>query len=175
MAEPITGINMGTWGATSGTFRWRDAEGIRYHLHRERPQDLWHIRYPRGPEGSETFEIMLTNTEAQRMIDAAKDGGAEIEFHPIYAEDREPPCILEEAIRMVGGPRMEDYGHPAENFTCWSNLCKAAGFDLEPTELSKIMLLLKFSLMLHKYKRDNNVDLAGYAKLDAMLEEHFHG
>lgn len=170
MAEPITGINMGTWVATLGTFRWRDAEGIRYHLHRERTQDLWHIR---GPEGSET---MLTNTEAQRMVDAAKDGGAEIEFHPIHVEtDREPPCILEEAIRMVGGPRMEDYGHPAENFTRWSNLCKAAGFDLEPTELSKIMLLLKVSRMLHKYKRDNNVDLAGYAKLDAMLEEHFHG
>lgn len=170
MADPITGINMGTWVATSGTFRWRDAEGIRYHLHRERSQDLWHIR---GPEGSET---MLTNTEAQRMVDAAKDGGAEIEFHPIYAEvDREPPCILEEAIRMVGGPRMEDYGHPAENFIRWSNLCKAAGFDLEPTELSKIMLLLKFSRMLHRYKRDNNVDLAGYAKLDAMLEEHFRG
>ena len=175
MAEPITGINMGTWVATLGTFRWRDAAGICYRLHRERPQDLWHIRCPRGPEGSETFEIMLTNAEAQRMVDAAKDGGAEIEFHPIHVEDREPPCILEEAMRMVGGPRMEDYGHPAENFTRWSNLCKAAGFDLEPTDLSKIMLLLKFSRMLHRYKRDNNVDLAGYAKLDAMLEEHFRG
>jgi len=83
--------------------------------------------------------------------------------------DCEPQeSVLQEAQRLTHGPRQEDYSHPLDDYTRTAALVNAAlrhklRVNLEPEDLTVIMALVKISRHMHKPKRDNMVDLAGYA------------
>ena len=72
--------------------------------------------------------------------------------------------VLDEAKRIVYGERNEAYGDPSDDFAniaaIWSVI-----FNQEVTrdQVGLAMIALKMSRQLHKHKRDNLVDIAGYA------------
>lgn len=90
----------------------------------------------------------------------------------------EPPSILTEADGLVSGARREAYGHPFDNFTA---IAKMFTVLLEPAfkrgsvtaeEAAMCMLAVKLCREINAPKRDNRVDMAGYAKvLDLVVSE----
>tara|TARA_Y100000992_G_C21095735_1_gene410151 strand:+ start:221 stop:499 length:279 start_codon:yes stop_codon:yes gene_type:complete len=76
--------------------------------------------------------------------------------------------ILIEAARLVDGDRQQDYGHPQDDFkriaTIWSTLLEnKLNVDLTASEVGAMMIALKLSRTAFKNKRDNWIDIAGYA------------
>lgn len=76
--------------------------------------------------------------------------------------------ILMEAHRLTHGDRNKDYGHPYDDCSRTASMINAMLGDklkapLLPSEAALIMCLVKISRQVHKPKRDNMVDLAGYA------------
>jgi hypothetical protein len=85
-------------------------------------------------------------------------------------EEREN--ILQEAMRITTGDRNKDYGSPAEDFGRVAKLWSAIlGVNITPMQAVMCMVLLKVSRQTNKNKRDNLVDIAGYARVAEMLGE----
>lgn len=80
---------------------------------------------------------------------------------------------VEEAHRLVHGNRGADYGHPIEDYTRTGRMWGAIlGLpDLDPRTCCLMMAALKVSREVNKHKRDNLVDLAGYAECAQMVAE----
>lgn len=85
----------------------------------------------------------------------------------IYEEE----SICEEAYRIQGGDRQQDYGDPTENFqdiaTLWNDyifVAKGQDGQMEARDIAHMMILMKIARNCHKPKRDNAVDMAGYAQ-----------
>tara|TARA_R110000744_G_C19367560_1_gene562058 strand:+ start:2761 stop:3225 length:465 start_codon:yes stop_codon:yes gene_type:complete len=98
--------------------------------------------------------------------------------------------ILDEAKEMTSGDRMKDYGHPRDNFQnvaiLWNAFLMNKVMEVEnkiPGELREsqvrfnendialMMILLKVAREQSKHKRDNIVDIAGYARNLAQMYE----
>jgi hypothetical protein len=91
----------------------------------------------------------------------------------------------EEAMGLICGPRMAFYGPPWENLasigTVWTEYAKIALEDhgeLNVTDVSMLMVLLKVMRQARGYHRDSTVDIIGYAALaevtnDAVAREVF--
>lgn len=84
--------------------------------------------------------------------------------------------ILEEAIRITSADRQNDYGHPADHFARTIGAINAIFADKlrEPFAVSDWPLILtldKVSRESNKHKRDNLVDMAGYARTAEMVHE----
>lgn len=80
--------------------------------------------------------------------------------------------ILVEALRLTSGDRQATYGPPDQDFrrtaAMWSALF---GHAFEPKDVALAMILLKASRQIHQRKRDNWVDIAGYARCGAICDE----
>ena len=105
--------------------------------------------------------------------------GATAEYHlakwrklTIHYQQR-PESILEEADRLTGGDRNNDYGHPAHDFNrtakIWSALLNV---DVTAQQVALCMVGVKMSRLTHRYKRDSVVDIAGYARTMEMVEDY---
>lgn len=86
--------------------------------------------------------------------------------------------ILQEAAELVGGQRNSDYGHPAKDFAktaaIWNGILAtklAPGASIEPADVALCMIGVKLSREVNRHKRDNLVDIAGYAQTIMMLQE----
>lgn len=80
--------------------------------------------------------------------------------------------ILEEAERIVGGERQEQYGDVRESFIHISELWSAyLGKQLSVFDVAHLMMLLKISRNSHNIKRDNLTDVCGYARCAEKLLE----
>ena len=86
---------------------------------------------------------------------------------------RKEESILEEAKRIVHGDRGENYGHPFEDFSRTAQIWSAIlGIDVEPEQVALCMVGVKISREVHRPKRDNIVDGAGYFEtLDMVKKE----
>jgi hypothetical protein len=83
-------------------------------------------------------------------------------------EPKGTESILQEAQRLTHGDRNKDYGHPLDDYTRTAALVSALlahklTSPLTPSEAAMIQCCVKLSRQVHKPKRDNMVDLAGYA------------
>jgi hypothetical protein len=77
-----------------------------------------------------------------------------------HAED-----VLEEALRITSGDRNASYGPPDQDFQRTASLWSALkGIPFTAREVAMFMILLKLSRETHQKKRDNSVDIAGYAR-----------
>lgn len=82
-----------------------------------------------------------------------------------------------EAERLTHGDRQGDYGHPLDDFGRTSGLINAAlqhklKEPLTPEDVMLCLILVKVSRQVNKPKRDNLVDIAGYANIiDMAIEE----
>ena len=95
--------------------------------------------------------------------------------------NRNPETICQEADRLVSHDRGNDYGHPLEDFSrtgsLWapilSDWAKMTDGDepISPELVGLCMIALKISREINRPKRDNRVDIAGYAKCLEMINE----
>lgn len=80
--------------------------------------------------------------------------------------------ILNEAAGLVHGNRQEDYGDPLQSLErvamMWSAIL---GVTVKPEQVPLCMIALKISRECHRPKRDNRVDIAGYAELLQIIDE----
>jgi uncharacterized protein DUF6378/uncharacterized protein DUF4406 len=82
--------------------------------------------------------------------------------------------ILEEAQRLVYGPRQASYGHPFDDFSRTGRIWGAIlGIpDVSPEKVALCMAGLKVSRLVETpAHHDSNVDLAGYAGTYALVRE----
>lgn len=72
--------------------------------------------------------------------------------------------IAEEAIEIVNGARRNHYGTPLDNHSrtadFWSTYL---GIKITPEQVCYMMMLVKIARAMEKDKRDNGVDIVGYA------------
>jgi hypothetical protein len=85
--------------------------------------------------------------------------------------------ILEEAQRLVHGPRQHDYSHPFEDYTRTGRLWGAIlGIpDIDPRICCLMMAAVKISREVHRPKRDNRVDGAGYFECADLVAQRQEG
>lgn len=84
--------------------------------------------------------------------------------------------ILQEAQNVVYGDRQADYGSATSNFQLiadyWNvTLGKKLSSPISPKEVGLCMISLKMAREINKSKRDNLVDIAGYAGTLEKLEK----
>lgn len=80
--------------------------------------------------------------------------------------------ILPEAHELVHGARQQDYGHPLDDFACTGRIWGALlGIpDVPPEKVALCLIAMKLSRESRVPKRDNRVDIAGYAETAEMIE-----
>lgn len=79
--------------------------------------------------------------------------------------------ILEEAQDLVCGDRQQAYGDAYESFDRIAKLWSAyKGIRITPKDVASMMILMKVSRSVTSSKRDNWVDMAGYAELGSQIE-----
>jgi hypothetical protein len=81
--------------------------------------------------------------------------------------------ILEEAARLVNGPRRAEYGHPKENFEDVAKIWRVILRDERITaeNVVQCMIALKLCRAKQGYHRDSYVDISGYSRCAEMLNE----
>jgi hypothetical protein len=88
---------------------------------------------------------------------------------------KEQEGILQEADRIAGEQRSRDYGHPKANHeriaVGWSVIL---GVPVTAAQVALCMIWLKVAREINTPKRDNRVDIAGYAKCLDMIIAHAH-
>lgn len=88
------------------------------------------------------------------------------------------PNILEEANALVHGVRNADYGHPADDFAAAAKAFNAyvekkynIANLLEAADVPIFQMIVKIMREANKPKRDNLVDIAGYAATLEMVHD----
>lgn len=84
--------------------------------------------------------------------------------------------VLDEAKRITAGTRQNDYGHPRDDFartaTIWTGILASKlrpGAEITAIDVPLCMIAVKLARQVHRHKRDNLVDIAGYARTAAMI------
>lgn len=99
-------------------------------------------------------------------------------IEPLPGEDvwALPEGILDEAKRITSGDRQRDYDHPKPNHeriaAMWNTYLavrKEPSGPIAAEDVAAMMILLKIVRNCHTPKRDNAVDIAGYARCLARI------
>lgn len=71
----------------------------------------------------------------------------------------------------IASVRAGDYGHPRSNFSHISSIASAIlKKEITPRDICVIMIATKLSREIHKHKKDNLVDIVGYAQAWSLIE-----
>lgn len=104
------------------------------------------------------------STGANAEIALARWMGLEIIYQ--HKED-----VLEEALRITSGDRQAQYGPPDQDFQRTAKMWTALkGVEFTANDVAMFMILLKCSRQTHQNKRDNWVDIAGYARCGSLVK-----
>ena len=110
------------------------------------------------------------NTKSQMACGLLRKG---VIFKKLDSEESVKQSILDEAKAIVEGSRQSDYGDPVESF---ERIAKTAsmitGKDLSPKECCAVLMAVKIVRESFKHKRDNLIDLCGYAHIMNKLNEN---
>ena len=83
-----------------------------------------------------------------------------------FPERNPKTSILQEASEIVAGPRQVSYGPPEKCMAAIAALWSAyIGKDITPADVAALNILQKLARERHRPKRDNRVDIAGYAEI----------
>jgi len=99
-----------------------------------------------------------------------------VQLHRLKITD-EPPrpvSVLAEASHVTSGARQNDYGHPRDDFArtaaMWNGVLAAKlRAPITAMDIPLCMIAVKLAREAHRHKRDNLVDIAGYARTAAMI------
>jgi len=116
-------------------------------------------------------------TRAPRpAVDLSACGHAQAGLHSPEQGETSSESVLDEAKRITGGSRQSDYGHPADDFArtarMWTGILAGKlrdGAEVGPMDVPLCMIAVKLARQAHRHKRDNLVDIAGYARTAAMV------
>ena len=148
---------MATCNAIAMLPMWRKSRGARveYLLAREMGMELL---------DAETLKPLADAPAAAVMLAVAAEKTPAAE------------SVLDEAKRITGGERRQDYGHPADDFAhtamMWNGILAGKlreGAAITAMDIPLCMIAIKLARQSHRYKRDNLVDIAGYARTAAMV------
>ena len=123
-----------------------------------------------------TLEAVLATEIGLRFFDAIS--GMQLEEPPrtTYAAESGMNSVLDTAKQVTGGPRCTDYGHPADDFAktaaMWTGILAdrlAEGESITAGDVPLCMIAVKLARQAHRHKRDNLVDIAGYARTASMV------
>jgi len=96
----------------------------------------------------------------------------------VVVHDQNDESILDEAKRLTTTARHSDYGHPADDFArtgaMWTGILASklrSGEQVTAMDVPLCMIAVKVARQAHRHKRDNLVDIAGYARTAAMVAE----
>lgn len=105
------------------------------------------------------------STGVGHEVAVARATGRPVLEYPSLDPVKEEP-VTQEACRLVTGPRQGSYGHPFDDFTRTGRMWGAIlGIDDVPPHLVGLcQVALKISREVNQAKRDNLVDIAGYAE-----------
>ena len=94
-----------------------------------------------------------------------------IEFKDIVEENKQ--SILSEAEEIVNGSRHSDYGNARESFGRIATIASVmTGKELSPEDCCAVLMAVKLVRESFAHKRDNLVDLCGYAHIMNELNEN---
>lgn len=86
--------------------------------------------------------------------------------------------VCQEALRIQGGERQQDYGNPKNNLleigASWEWYIKTnckVDVSITARDVAHMMILMKVARNVHKPKRDNWVDMAGYAQCGGKIDD----
>jgi hypothetical protein len=109
---------------------------------------------------------MLRGWESSSGAKAEKALAEWMRLEVLYEDDVD---ILEEALRITKGDRNASYGPPDQDFQRTAAMWSAIkGVPFEAREVALFMVALKLSRETHQRKRDNWVDIAGYARCGSL-------
>lgn len=91
---------------------------------------------------------------------------------PPFDKDRSEKhkTILEEAREVTDGARQSDYGDAEESFDRICSILKAFDILIDPYDIPIILIAIKLVRESYSHKRDNLVDICGYARLYSILK-----
>lgn len=147
---------------------WNDIDSVGFSLSDAIDRDIRALRRCDAiymlPEWENSKGARAEKALAEWMgLDVYYQVGVEIST-PLKDED-----VLEEALRITKGDRNAQYGPPDQDFqrtdAMWSAL---KGVPFEAKEVAMFMVALKLSRETHQRKRDNWVDIAGYARCGSL-------
>lgn len=150
-------LNIWDWGGTSeGVDFWEECRVAAKH------NTAWPSYPPKAKQEADGW--------TQEEIEKAAFSPREWTDIPQDVKPRETESILAEAERLVHGDRRRDYGTPDENFSRIARRWAAIlGHPVTTTQVVECMIALKFARQEEKPKRDNWVDIAGYAQCGSEL------
>ena len=109
------------------------------------------------------------STGATAEVALAKWKGIPVYRYP-NMQRLEDEDVLEEALRITRGDRQNQYGPPDQDFERTAKMWSALkGVEFTKQDVAMFMVLLKCSRQTHQSKRDNWVDIAGYARCGSLL------
>lgn len=109
---------------------------------------------------------LLRGWESSKGANAEKALAEWMLLEVMYQEEVD---ILEEALRITKGDRNASYGPPDQDFQRTAQMWSAIkGVPFEAREVAMFMVALKLSRETHQRKRDNWVDIAGYARCGSL-------
>jgi hypothetical protein len=113
---------------------------------------------------------------ANKEIERAKQLGKRIMTYRKILQDGCEEAVLDIANKLVNGDRGKDYGHPYDDYNCTIKLFntlmeKKYQFEFNDAKLPFkaedgiiFLMCVKLSREMNAIKRDNMIDLAGYAE-----------
>ena len=91
---------------------------------------------------------------------------------PGVPHPEEGHTVAHEAIEIVHGPRREAYGHPSKNFSdIAAGFSVIFGVEVTPQQVALANIWTKICRETNAHKRDNIVDIIGYALTHEMLDD----
>jgi len=84
--------------------------------------------------------------------------------------------VLREADRLTGADRADAYGPALPQAERFAAIASAVtGCDIKPEHFPLLMIAVKLSRESHGHKRDNLVDIAGYARVAEQIRDELDG
>ncbi len=115
------------------------------------------------------LELHVARSLDMRILKIVDEDDCSVTVEDITSDDYDVEDVLLEANSLVYGNRQASYSHPMDDYTrtsaLWNTiLADKLKKDLTAEDAIMCMIMVKASRQVHKHKRDNLVDMAGYAQ-----------
>ena len=122
-------------------------------------------------------EFGMVVLDAETLLPLADAPAPTVYLHRLrIASEEAGESVLAEALRITSTERHDDYGHPADDFArtadMWTGILAGKlsdGVCISAMDVPLCMIAVKLARQSHCHRRDNLVDIAGYARTAAMV------